>query len=152
MSQAGECRAVAQTFWEALSLFCQPQTECCAFLQASEACFLSPTRERAYLPTRERASWGAGTFPFSPPSQGHRSQPTSFFSFFFHPTQLRWRNFSGSFLLSEVFCQRSVGILWELFAVFVGGGELHVLLLCRLDCTPFKNLFYWSIVDLHLLC
>ena len=85
VSQAGDCRTAVLTC-AGYSLFCLPQTSCCALLLGSEASALSS------LVWSPHTCSAVGTFPPSQlPSLGHRLHPDSFFLFFLLSYLVMWR-------------------------------------------------------------
>lgn len=103
---------------------------------------------QAVHPTGERTSHSTGTyFPFQHPpwSAGPIliSFSLSFFSFLYPLILPNLISFLA-FQMSEVFCQCSVIFHVNrsthrcILNVFVGGGELHILLLCHFDPIPYN--------------
>ena len=134
-SWGGECREVARTLCAGLSLFSLLQADCCTLLWASEAPFLS---QLISLLVKGLPRWGNSS-PFIAPFQRCRFHPDSFFFVcLFHLTLLHG-NLSHNFAFmrssastQKVFCENCPTCRC-IFDVFVGGGELHVLLFCHLD-------------------
>ena len=123
----------AWTIYAGLSLFCLLQTHCCALLWVSEAPFLSRLIS-LLVKGLPRVREPFFFYCFLPGVQ----VPSQFFFFFsFCPTWLRgdlscsfgFMRFSLS--VQQVFCE-NFSTCRYVFDVFVGGGELSVLLFCHL--------------------
>ena len=111
-SQTGECWS-ALILCAGISLLCPLHPHCCALLRGSEA---PPSATRSLCPRRGFLVCG-NLSSFTASFQRCRSRPYSFVCFFFFLFSFALPRYVGSFLpfgKSEVFYQRSVGVLFHL--------------------------------------
>ena len=111
-SWAEECREVARSLCAGLSLFslfCLPQSSCCALLWAREALFLSQLISQLVkgVPRVKEPFLFHSSLPWA-------QAPSRFLSFFSFILPSLWWSFL-QFWLYEISCQHLVGLLWELF-------------------------------------
>ena len=119
----GGCARQWQGLSMQVSVVCLPQTGCCLLLWASGAPF-------SVLADLTGKGVSPDTFPFSIPSQGHRSHPASSCFYVLLAYLVAW-----SFLffqVFEIFCW-CLGVLWELFHL-----QMYLVVLGLQCCAGFS--------------